>query len=91
MNGRIVFRRYFNTAHTRGAIFTINPDGAGLKQLTHMGKTLLDNEPDWSPDGRWIVFVRLAPGEPEHLFKMRANGSHVIRLEGRLRDRWMQR
>ena len=26
-NGRIAFRRYLNDAHTRAAIFTINPDG----------------------------------------------------------------
>jgi hypothetical protein len=28
-NGRIVFRRYLNDAHTRGALFTINPDHTG--------------------------------------------------------------
>jgi hypothetical protein len=34
-NGRIVFRRYFNDAHTRGALFTIDPDDTGLRRLTH--------------------------------------------------------
>jgi Tol biopolymer transport system component len=79
-NGRIAFRRYFNDAHTRGAIFTIRPDGSGLRQITHRGKTLLDNEPDWAPNGRWIAFDRLAPGQPHRLFKVRADGTDVTQL-----------
>ena len=79
-NGRIAFRRFFNDAHTRGAIFTINPDGSGLKQITHRGKTLLDNEPDWAPNGRWIAFSRQAPGQPHRLFKVRADGTDVTQL-----------
>lgn len=79
-NGRIAFRRYFNAAQTRGAIFTINPDGTGIRQLTHRGNDLLDTEPDWSPDGKWIAFQRVAPGKPSRLFKMRANGTHLTRL-----------
>jgi Tol biopolymer transport system component len=79
-NGRIAFVRYFNEEHTRGAIFTIDPDGTRLIQVTHRGRDLLDSEPDWSPDGRWIVFERSAPGEPLRLFKVRANGTHLTRL-----------
>lgn len=79
-DGRIAFRRYFNDAHTRGAIFTIRPDGSGLRQITHRGKTLLDNEPDWAPNGRWIAFDRLAPGQPHRLFKVRADGTDVTQL-----------
>ena len=36
-NGRIAFRQYLNNAQTHGAIFTINPDGTGLRQVTHPG------------------------------------------------------
>ncbi|MDP9302405.1 MAG: hypothetical protein M3P43_16170, partial [Actinomycetota bacterium] len=59
-NGRIAFRVYFNEAHTLGSIFTVRPDGTGLIQVTHRGKVLLDTEPDWSPDSRWIAFYRVA-------------------------------
>ncbi len=82
-NGRIAFRRYFNDAHSRGAIFTIRPDGTGVVQVTHRGRDVLDTEPDWSPDGRWIAFARVARPEitgTGSLFKVRANGTHLTRL-----------
>lgn len=79
-NGRIAFVRYFNEERTLGAIFTIRPDGTGLIQVTHGGRRLVATEPDWSPDGRWIVFDRTVPGEPPGLFKIRANGTHLTRL-----------
>ena len=34
-NGQIVFRRYFDTDQTKGAIFTMNPDGSHIRQITH--------------------------------------------------------
>jgi TolB protein len=83
-NGRIAFRRYFNDAHTLGAIFSIRPNGSGLVQVTHRGRDLLDTEPDWSPDGRWIAFMRQAglvcSCKPTRIFKVRADGTHLTRL-----------
>ena len=34
-NGQIVFRRYFNAEQTKGALFTMNPDGSHVRQITH--------------------------------------------------------
>jgi len=79
-NGRIAFRRYFNDDHTLGAIFTIRPQGTALRQITHRGMVLLDTEPDWSPDGRWIAFDRVRPDKPSQVYKMRSDGTHVTRL-----------
>ena len=38
-NGQIVFRRYFDPDQTKGAIFTMNPDGSHIRQITHPPKS----------------------------------------------------
>ena len=84
-NGRIAFRRYLNDAHTRGAIFTIDPDGTGLRRITHPGnRRILANEPDWSPNGRWIVYQVERPTRPvpHRLYKIRRDGTHKTFLSG---------
>ena len=60
-NGDLVFRRYFDDSHTWGAIFTTTTSGRNVQQLTHPPKGVLDNVPDWSPDGRHIAFQRVDP------------------------------
>ncbi len=75
---RIVFTTYDLGARDGGSfanttppsdLYTIRPDGSGLKQLTHnpSSSTLVRNktasgplssQPTWTPDGRSIVFVQ---------------------------------
>ena len=77
-NGKIAFRRYFDSAHESwGAIFTINPDGTGARQITHPAPDVLDDQPDWAPDGSLITFSRLGPNrdEPGHVWVVARNGS----------------
>ncbi len=77
-NGPILFRRYTNEAHTRGAVFTVRPNGTGDRQLTHSGKAGVTTEPDLSPNGRWVVYT-LYPGGDESrsvIKKIRIDGSH---------------
>jgi Tol biopolymer transport system component len=75
-NGRIAFRRYLNERQTRGALFTIRRDGAGLQQITHPRRGIVTDEPDWSPNGRWIVYQVEKKSGFSRLFKIRANGSN---------------
>ena len=37
---------------TTGAIFTIRPDGAGVRQITRPARGVIDQYPDFSPDGK---------------------------------------
>jgi Tol biopolymer transport system component len=57
-NGPIVFRRYLDIAKTRSALFSVNPDGTNVKQLTRPAPYVIDLEPDWSPNGARIAFER---------------------------------
>ena len=79
-NGRIAFGsiRYGNTPN----IFTMNPDGSGVRQLTFLhanqGAAL---DQSWSPDGSRLVFEkRNADGSVRQIFMMKADGSNQHRL-----------
>jgi CSLREA domain-containing protein len=68
-NGKIVFTSD-RTTGTRVnnpdgdfEIFSMNPDGSGLKQLTK--NTVTDSNPSYSPDGKKIVFDRTQNGSAD--------------------------
>jgi Tol biopolymer transport system component len=83
-NGRIAFRRFLNEERTWGAVFTIQPDGTGERQITNPPEGFVDRNPDVSPDGLRIAFER------EHvvcdavcsdeIFVVDADGSHLTQL-----------
>jgi len=58
-------------------IFTINPDGSGIKNITQNAAT--DTSPAWSPDGNRIVFSSDRNGNME-LYVMDKNGENVRKL-----------
>lgn len=80
-NGSIAFRRYLDAAHRRGEIFTINPNGAGLRRVTHSHGNL-GSEPDWSPNGRWIVYAVYPHGDEgrSRIFKIGPYGADRTKL-----------
>jgi Tol biopolymer transport system component len=85
-NGDLVFRRYFDDSHTWGAIFTATTHGARLRQLTHPPKGVLDNVPDWSPDGTRIAFQRVDPNgcgpgcETDDIWVVTRDGKRLTRI-----------
>jgi TolB protein len=63
-------------------IFTMNPDGTNIVRLTENQGN--NEDPCWSPDGRYIIFSSNRTGE-YHLYIMNANGqnqSRITYLEG---------
>lgn len=58
-------------------IYTVNPDGKSLKRLTR--DTGNNEDPCWSPDGRYIVFSSDRDGG-FHLYIMNANGQNQRRI-----------
>jgi Tol biopolymer transport system component len=67
-------------------IFTMNPDGTEITQLTKNGKDVHDFWPAWSPDGEQITFTRcggekeeLSPGDC-NVYKMNADGTNQTNL-----------
>jgi len=65
-------------------LYTINPDGTGLRQLTHArGGKVQYLSATFSPDGKWITFSR-TPGRGRagnaDVFVMHADGTHVLNV-----------
>jgi Tol biopolymer transport system component len=64
-NGQIAFRRFFDAGHQTGALFLINPDGTGERQVTHPPAGEIDAQygpPAFAPDGSKLVFTRSGRG-----------------------------
>ena len=77
MSGRILFGD-FNT----GQIFSVNPDGSALTQLTHTDENHAADSPQAAPDGR-IVFTLFrgdSPDDEARIWIMDADGSNAHQL-----------
>ena len=75
--------RYIVWQSNRGSGLTIwrmDIDGGSLKQLTEGGS---DYEPQISPDGKWVIFTRVSPGQLQYsLWKVSIDGGAAVPIEG---------
>jgi dipeptidyl aminopeptidase/acylaminoacyl peptidase len=80
-NGRIAFT-------SSNIIYTINPDGSGLSQLTPIGNGFFDRYPAWSPNGARIVFGRATFTIKSQIYVMNEDGSNPTRLTNNSATDW---
>ena len=78
---RIAFQRENSTASPRGkrAIFVVNADGTGLRRVTPWRLDAGDH-PDWSPDGRWILFRSPSFDLGGNIYAIRPDGTGLKQL-----------
>src|SRR4051812_1508798 len=74
-NGPIAFRRWLNDDTTRSALYTMNPDGTGVRRIVRPFRRGHDDQPDWSPDGSRLAFTRCPNVQPCRLMVVNADGS----------------
>jgi TolB protein len=89
-NGRIAFVGFDGTTWQ---IYSVDPDGSRLTQLTHVSDLETAADPAWSPDGTRIAFVinefeRDGGTGPSRIWIMNADGSDARRLPTGARSSW---
>src|SRR5918912_51115 len=77
-NGLIAFdtEGNFDIGRARADIFTVQPDGSHLRRLTDNPRGFDASSPDWSPDGRRILFTQSSYRNTE-VWVMTGDGSHT--------------
>jgi TolB protein len=80
-NGRIAFSTGGDGTDPSltGQIFTVRPDGTGLRQVTHVAKGQHAVSPSFSPDGKKILFQSDVTGS-QQIWVMNADGSGKTQL-----------
>lgn len=79
-NGKIAFRRYLDSDRTWGAVFVANPDGTEVRQVSRPPRGLVDDQPDWAPNGSLLVFTRCL--RLCGIYTIRPDGTKLRKLSG---------
>ena len=73
----ILFRSEPGSIEFQGNLYTVHPDGTGLRQLTKFGPDVMVLSSSFSPDGRSIVFSKSGKGSLPDIFTMRRDGTKI--------------
>ena len=86
---RIAFVRLNSTASPRDrqAIFVMNANGTGIRRVTPWHLDAGDH-PDWSPDGKWILFRSPVPEgfARDDLYRVRPDGTGLQQVTNYARE-----
>lgn len=75
-DGKLIVFRAVGAKEQHGNIFTVHPDGSGLKQLTRYPAPKALELGSFSPDGKWITFSRFSASGPyPDVFAIRPDGT----------------
>ena len=71
---RIVFNSFYE-GQSESELYTIRPDGTGLRRIRKEKKNNYDFDPVWSPDGARIAFVHTSKNTPPpHIWSIGSDG-----------------
>jgi Tol biopolymer transport system component len=79
-NGR---RIVFNSSYEGQAaveIYTVRPNGRGLKRVRNNPKNSFSFEPVWSPDGKRIAFAHATTRTLPHIWTIKSNGTALKQI-----------
>lgn len=71
---RLAFTGAYDAASGGFALWSINADGTGLRKLWEGRTGVEPMSPTWSPDGRWIAFIRSNNGYGQSVWVVRPSG-----------------
>jgi Tol biopolymer transport system component len=74
--GRIVFNSSYE-GQAAVEIYTVRPDGSGLKRVRKEPKDSFSFEPVWSPNGKRIAFAHATRETVPHIWTMTRTGKHL--------------
>jgi len=76
---RIAFSRFLQAgSQGQGELFTIRPDGTGLRRVTRT--PVSETEPDWAPNGRSLAYTRGGNACTLGVYAIRTDGTGVHRI-----------